>query len=101
MNVLKPTNNFLNWYKHCCEKDLSVYRKAVYNTKKAYFYYFLVFKKEYAIYCFNGKQEIIGGTKNFCENYIKENINSKFFIFSIKKDEEVEYLIKNDTIFIL
>jgi len=98
---MKPTNSFLNWYKNCCEKDMSLYRKTIYNAKKAIFYYYLVCNKDYAIYPINGKQEIVGGTKDFCESYIFENINIKFFVFSLKKDEETEYLIKNDTIFIL
>jgi len=72
---MKPTKNFLSWYKFCCENDSSVYRKTIFNQKKAKVYYLATKNNDFAVYPLNGTEKILSGTREFCEQIIQNEIN--------------------------
>jgi len=98
---MKPTINFINWYKICCDSDNGVYRRTKYSFKKACVFYKSVVDKDYVIYELDANQKLISGTKEFCETYIQKNLNTKFLIFNLKKDKAEEYFIKNELVNII
>jgi hypothetical protein len=98
---IKPSTNFLNWYKFCCQEDCTIYRKIIFSQRKAKVYYSLIYKNDYALYPLNGTQKLLSGTQKFCEEHIESEMNTKFLIFSLKKDIQVEYLIKNNKVSVI
>lgn len=96
--LMKPSYNFLNWYKNCCNLDLSIYKKTAFNDKKANVFYKIAFDKDYIIYPLDGSEKIFCGKKDFCEDFIQNNLNTRFLIFNLKKDDFSGYSIKNNKV---
>jgi hypothetical protein len=98
---INPTNSFLEWYKSCCSLDSNIYRNTIYSLKKAKTYYNIIKSKDYVIYPLNGTQKLLFGDKEFCEEQIQKELNTKFLVFNLKENKLSEYLIKNDLVTII
>lgn len=96
--LINPSFNFLSWYKDCCLLDFCVYKKINFNHKKAKIFYSVAINKDFAIYPLNGSEKMLFGTKDFCENSIQKDINVKYMVFSIKKDQSASYYFKNELV---
>lgn len=95
------SNNFLNWYKYCCSVDSTLYRQTKYNKNKAKTFYLLSKNSDYIIYPLDGTQTLIFGNIDYCQNYIEENLNTKFLIFCLKSDCQKSYYLCNQKIIII
>lgn len=99
--MLTPTDNFLNWYKSCCDLDLGLYRTVNYKKNKAKIIFSTLSNFDFVLYPLNGSQKVFYGSKSLCELYIQENLNIKFLIFSLKDDVEKNYSIYNENVKII
>ena len=99
--MLKPTDNFLNWYKSCCNLDLNIYRTIKFNKNKAKLIFCSSTNFDFILYPLNGTQDIFYGSENLCKEYIEKNLNTKFLIFSFKNDAEKCYVISNEKVKII
>lgn len=97
----KSIDNFLKWYKHCCDLDMGIYRITKYKKSKAEIVFKTLSNFDFILYPLNGSQKIFCGSKNLCEQHIQENFNEKFLVFSLKEDTEKSYVISSESVEII